>query len=128
MSSPRTLKYCETVPPLANSDHIGISLQVKVRANSHTRTHTNKVWRYCYADFDKARYMLATFDLTSFIHPSSVESSWKEWKNVFMTTIYEKLYSHSRNRNQKESSLANEEDNKKEKLLLQTCQKIQQTL
>ena len=38
MSSPRTLKYCETVPPLANSDHLGISLQVQTLTLVRTQT------------------------------------------------------------------------------------------
>ena len=75
MSAPQTLHECETIPPLANSDHLGIHLQVKSSNFAHVRTKKRVVWRYAYADFDKAKEMLDSLDLDDILDPTSAEDS-----------------------------------------------------
>ena len=53
-STQRMVHQCETVPPLANSDHLGIQLvlSVKLCKNIH-KPLTRKIWQYNIANFDQ---------------------------------------------------------------------------
>ena len=54
------MQLCETLPPLANSDHLGIHLNLFAKIHKSTpKPHLRKIWRYDYhADFDKATELL----------------------------------------------------------------------
>ena len=45
MSAPQSLHECVTIPPLANSDHLGISLQVKSNIQTHVCVNKRVIWR-----------------------------------------------------------------------------------
>ena len=53
--------FCDTLPPLANSDHLGLSFAVAIAKPRLTPTSCGimrRVWRYAFADFDLANDML----------------------------------------------------------------------
>ena len=54
MSASQFLHEYVTIPPLANSDHLGISLKVKSNIQTHIRVNKRVIWRYAHADFDRA--------------------------------------------------------------------------
>ena len=61
MSAPETLSNCTTVPPLANSDHLGrYSLYVSL---IEYLEKLRVIWRYNYADFNLACALLNNLDL-----------------------------------------------------------------
>ena len=59
MSAPETLSNCTTVPPLANSDHLGILIDIPCKPHRKRRV----IWRYKYADFNLACALLNNLDL-----------------------------------------------------------------
>ena len=66
MSTPQALRECVTVPPLANSDHLGICLQVESSSNTlQTRPKRRVIWRYEFADINRACELLSNLDLDS---------------------------------------------------------------
>ena len=67
MSTPQALCECVTVPPLANSDHLGICLQVESYSNTlQTRPKRRVIWRYEFADINRVCELLSNLDLTGF--------------------------------------------------------------
>ena len=53
-SNIQLLQTCSLLPPLENSDHSGIHLQIKWKARSHSTTAGRTVWRNAQADWEKA--------------------------------------------------------------------------
>ena len=62
VSSEAQVISCETVPPLANSDHDGILLQWKWRISTSVKTAPRPIWRYAQADFKQANQLLSECD------------------------------------------------------------------
>ena len=62
VSQTSQLNQCEVIPPIGNSDHCGPIIDWKWKPSySHPRSRLNRrqIWRYAYADFDKANEMLS---------------------------------------------------------------------
>ena len=84
MSAPETLCECVTVPPLANSDHVGICLQVKSHTNiSQIRRKRRVIWRYKHTDFNRACDLLSANDLDSIFDESSIDACWVAGRGLF---------------------------------------------
>ena len=63
LSNPSFLSSCQTIPPLSNSDHLGIWVEIKTKhANKTVRPPRHSVWHYSQADWDRARERIETFD------------------------------------------------------------------
>ena len=89
ISSPENIISCETVPPLSNSDHLGILVvtegqkrQPTVQNNPH-----RQIWQYARADFELASNILSNLDLASIMDTSDIHQSWKKWKEAFLNTM-----------------------------------------
>ena len=59
LSSPPQLIKCCTIQPLANSDHNGIVTTVKWNPVTAPTQHRRTIWRYAYADWDKAKELIS---------------------------------------------------------------------
>ena len=58
LSIPTLLRSCSVIPPLANSDHFGLLLDIKWKTNTkQARSEKCKIWRYAHADTQKARQL-----------------------------------------------------------------------
>ena len=58
VSTPNMVHLCETIPPLATSDHLGIHLILSTKLHkSDLRSHCRKLWRYDQANFDQAYWI-----------------------------------------------------------------------
>ena len=75
---------CSTIPPLANSDHLGLSLSVKKDCTSTTPPPCRRVWRYKHADFERANELLCDLDLDSILDPTNIQTSWRRFKSAFL--------------------------------------------
>ena len=64
-SNPNYLEECSVIPPMANSDHNGISLTIKYKWKKFPK------WKYSQADFVKASDLI---DETDWDHPLSGKS------------------------------------------------------
>ena len=85
LSSPEHLSVCETIPPLGNSDHLGLHVVINRQAKqSVVRNNTRRqVWRYAQADFDLASLLLSNLDLEATLDPNNISISWNRWKHFF---------------------------------------------
>ena len=86
MSVPESLSECVTVPPLANSDHLGVSLCINYRMCSKKNSCRKRrtIWRYEHADFSKACEMLDQMDPTNIFSEPSIDLCWARWKESFL--------------------------------------------
>ena len=94
MSNPSVLESCNIIPPLANSDHLGIHLNLKWKrtgSSPSTRSSPQRViWRYKHADFDKANELLQATNWGSII-TDCVDQSLRNWQTVFMSIMEETI-------------------------------------
>ena len=87
---------CSVIPPLANSDHNGISLAIKQKKPPKSSAR-RLIWKYSQADFAKASDLLDETDWDSLFSGKSVDEAcliWQEhsypsWSNVFLEESYQ---------------------------------------
>ena len=95
LSSPENLLSCETVPPLANSDHLGVSFSIKnCKSVNNTVRKARKIWRYTYANFDMADEMISAIDWDSVFSSKDVDACWANWHSIFLN-IMDNCITHS---------------------------------
>ena len=81
----------EFIPQLANSDHFGLYVCIKHISDTtqYTPTILHKIWRYKHADFNKANDLLMDVDLETIIDPNNIQSTWSNWKKIFLDIMDE---------------------------------------
>ena len=85
LSLPESLAECETLPPLANSDHNGIIFALQnIKPKPNPIKEPKKIWRYNYADFNTALDMIAEIDWDTIFSSSDVDDCWMRWHTTFM--------------------------------------------
>ena len=89
LSSPSQLSSCSTIPPLTNSNHLGLLLSLTTTVNTHRTCSTSKrkLWRYSWADFDLAAEMINNTDWDSLLS-DNINTSWKSWHSKFMEIMH----------------------------------------
>ena len=81
------LHTCETVPPLANSDHYGILSVFNKKVNKRrTKNKGRRIWRYSYADWDGANEAIEQFDWTT-VMTQNIDDTWENWLHQFMSIM-----------------------------------------
>ena len=84
MSSPTLLLTCDTVPPLSNSDHLGLLLRTQWRQYRQPTNHpAQMIWLYKHADWRKARRLIQDTDWNSLI-TDDINVSWHNWQKHFL--------------------------------------------
>ena len=59
LSNQSSLRFCNIIPPLSNSDHKGLMIErLKSSTASQPTRHPGTVWNYAKADFNEARYLI----------------------------------------------------------------------
>ena len=86
VSEPSLLNTCETIPPLSNSDHRGILMELSQKPDKAEKTQGRLIWRYNYADWDKACEIIDEFNWESILS-QDIELSWKLWHRQFMSIM-----------------------------------------
>ena len=82
-SSPSLLQSCETIPPLSNSDHMGLLLQSQWRQTRQPRGgSTRYIWLYKHADWHKAHELIEGTNWDSLL-VDDVNISWENWMKHF---------------------------------------------
>ena len=85
LSSPNDLLFCETVPPLSNSDHLGLHFKISIPKSKRNSTKCGrKVWRYAYADFNLANEMIADIDWEILLSSTNINECWSIWRDQFL--------------------------------------------
>ena len=85
-STHRMVQLCETIPPLANSDHLGIHLilSIKLHKNNIQKPQTRKVWQYNLANFDQAVELLESIEWENLLSNTDSSLYWSTWKPYFL--------------------------------------------
>ena len=86
-TQPSQLLRCTTIPPLENSDHYGIYTALKWRVKK-VISNSRLIWRYKYADFEKACFLLDTIDW-DIVLPNDVSNAWLTWQTIFLQIMEE---------------------------------------
>ena len=86
MSNPSQLTQCNTIPPLANSDHNGILLLTSWKAAGGPSYRRRTIWRYNHANWEGACELINDFDWDSIVS-DDVNSSWMKWQHQFLSIM-----------------------------------------
>ena len=91
ISNMHLFEFCNIIPQLANSDHFGLHVCIKHTSDTtqYTPTTRRKIWRYKHADFNRANDLLMDVDLESIINPYDIQSTWSNWKKIFLDIMDE---------------------------------------
>ena len=88
LSSPNSLIFCQTVPPLSNSDHLGLLVAVSAATTkSNPKRNGRKIWRYALADYDLAHEMLSAIDWNALLQSTDVNMCWSLWHTKFLQVM-----------------------------------------
>ena len=83
VNDPYLVRSCCTIPPLSNSDHHG--LQIELRLKSTLKAPKRRtVWRYCHADWERANSLIEETDWDSLLDPEDINTSWKNWSDKYL--------------------------------------------
>ena len=89
ISNSSFLSFCQTIPPLSTSDHLGLLIGLKMKFSPEkVRSQKRVVWRYSSADWDKAREMIDAFDWNSLVS-EDVNLYWSKWREAFLSIMRE---------------------------------------
>ena len=86
LSDPSLLSFYQTIPPLSNSDHLGISVEIKLKhANKTVRPPQRSIWHYSKADWHSACERIEAFDWDAgLVEDVTLSwSTWQLWRNVY---------------------------------------------
>ena len=78
---------CSTIPQLSNSDHLGLLLSMKHCSAPSVSLPRRTVWRYKFADFERANELLCDLDVNEVLDPSSIQQSWAKLKAMFLDVM-----------------------------------------
>ncbi len=84
--NPSMVNSCNTIPPLSNSDHYGIVMELNRKPKKSEKSKGRLIWRHSYADWNTACELIDTFNWDS-IMSDDIELSWKQWHQQFMSIM-----------------------------------------
>ena len=86
ISNRHLIDTCSTIPPLANSDHLG--LMAKLSFKSTRRIPKGRVvWRYSLANWERACDLIEAIDWHPLLDPIDINKSWTNWSNAFLNIM-----------------------------------------
>ena len=92
LTNPHLVNLCSIVPPLSNSDHNGILIQMWWRQSGSSSCPNNskgrKIWLYNHADWDRAIELLDSCDWDVLLGQDANES-WTNWCEKFLSIMEE---------------------------------------
>ena len=91
MSSSHHVRDCFIIPPLANSDHMGLHINLDLKPSAqprNSRSLARTIWRYSHADFSLAQQRIrgTTWDE---LFTDNIDSSWMNWQSKFLEIMEE---------------------------------------
>ena len=88
VSNPPTLHSCSVIPPLANSDHLGVHTTFSLHSSmlSKARHCPRKIWRYYRADFSRACQLISDSNWESLLS-DDFDESWHQWQYHFLSIM-----------------------------------------
>ena len=91
LSNPASLISCNVIPPLANSDHMGVSITYNISSHhKRPRSPRRSVWCYLQGDFERACDLLYEIDWGNVIDGNaSIDENWESWQSTFLEVMSE---------------------------------------
>ena len=79
------LSKCQVIPPLSNSDHLGIQVKIKTKLKLGSSHHSTArtIWRYTFADWSYACDLIDNYDWESLFDPD-INVYWSRWLEAFL--------------------------------------------
>ena len=68
--------------------HMQLALKFSYKKKKKKKTR-RKIWRYKHADLNGANDLLLDVDLESIINPYDIQSTWSNWKKIFLDIMDE---------------------------------------
>ena len=90
VSNPSLVNECSTIPPLSNSDHLGILLDLKKKLKPSDKCQGRLIWRYSHADWEKACDLIDSFECDSIL-TDDIDASLKQWHEQFMDIMAQSI-------------------------------------
>ena len=84
------LNQYETIPPLANSDHLGISIDLSIKPIKTAKSQGRLIWHYAFTDWTKTRKLIDNYSWDSILS-EDIETVWKLWYHQFMEIMLESI-------------------------------------
>ena len=81
------LLECTVIPPLSNSDHLGLSVTLQHCHMIPQIAVRRKVWRYKHANFERANDMICDLDLDEILVRDDIKASWSNLKHTFLNVM-----------------------------------------
>ena len=91
MSSPHHVRECSTIPPLVNSDHLGLHIELDLKPTAlpnSSRPRARAIWRYQHADFTLAKQRIRDTNWKEFLS-DDIDSAWLGWQDKFLEIMEE---------------------------------------
>ena len=79
ISNPSVPYTCSVIPPLANSDHLGVHTTLNLQSPTFPHSH---------ADYSKACQLISNVDWESLLS-ENIDQSWHQWQHTFLTIMEE---------------------------------------
>jgi len=77
----------QVIPPLSNSDHNGIFLNLKCQSTRfNTPTKRRPIWKYKLANFEAANEILSNVDWNSLLD-DDINQAWYNWQAQFLLVM-----------------------------------------
>ena len=90
VSESSLLNRCDTVPPLSNSDHYGILIELSKKSDKVEKSQGQLIWHYTYADWNKACKLIDDYNWDSILS-KNIDLSWKLWHQQFMSIMAQSI-------------------------------------
>ena len=81
---------CDTIPPLASSDHNGLLANIVLKCLTDSRPCTRsrrKVWNYRNADFNLANSLLLDIAESDILLENDINASWNNFNDIFLSIM-----------------------------------------
>ena len=91
VSSPHHISDCFVIPPLANSDHLGLHIKLDFKPLAQpksSRSYARAIWRYSHADFPLAQQRIIGTNWDE-LFTDDIDSSWLSWQSKFLEIMEE---------------------------------------
>ena len=88
VSDPHLVRSCLTIPPISNSDYLGLQINLSLKAPIQVPKR-RIVWRYQLADWDRACQLIDSTDWLSLVDQADINRSWINWRDKFIQIMQE---------------------------------------
>ena len=75
--------FCHVIPPLANSDHFGTCVHMRLKSSHRVDCPQRVIWQYALADWERACELLDAVNWNA-LYSDNINIFWVCWRKVFL--------------------------------------------